>query len=355
MARLDPHSYADDTQPADQVLRLERARRLRRAEHCARRSRCTSRSPPPVARSISTRAPSRIDAVLDPDGTALEHTLHPAEPILGSRLAIAVPAGARDPHPLPHVARGLGAAVARRRRRRSAASTRSCSASARRSTRASVLPCQDTPRSAQTFTAPLDVPSELRAVMAAAPRGARRARRSRDRALRDAAADPAVPLRVRGGRSRRRGTSRRARACGRSPRSSRPPRGSSPHVERSLARGRGAVRPLRLGALRPAHDAALVPLRRHGEPAAHLPHADAARRRPQPGERGGARARALVDRQPRHQRQRRALLAQRGLHGLRRAAHPRGARGRGDGGAPRGARLRRSSQRPSRSSRSTPS
>src|SRR5690606_35254612 len=33
----------------------------------------------------------------------------------------------------------------------------------------SVVPCQDTPSIRQTFTAELDVPSELRAVMAAAP------------------------------------------------------------------------------------------------------------------------------------------------------------------------------------------
>ena len=46
------------------------------------------------------------------------------------------------------------------------------------------------------------------------------------------------------------------------------------------------------------------------------------------GQRGRARAGALVDGQPRHQRERRALLAQRGLHRVRRAAHPRGARGR---------------------------
>ena len=41
-----------------------------------------------------------------------------------------------------------------------------------------------------------------------------------------------------------------------------------------------------------------------------------------------ARARALVDRQPRHERERRALLAQRRLHRVRRAPHRRGARGR---------------------------
>ena len=42
-------------------------------------------------------------------------------------------------------------------------------------------------------------------------------------------------------------------------------------------------------------DAAVVPVRRHGEPAADVPHADAARGRSLARERGGARARALVD------------------------------------------------------------
>ena len=59
-----------------------------------------------------------------------------------------------------------------------------------------------------------------------------------------------------------------------------------------------------------------------------------------------ARAGALVDRQPGHQRERRALLAQRGLDHVCRAAHRRSAVGRGRRRARVGARAGASSTKP---------
>ena len=168
MARLDPHSYADDTQPRTKSFEwrasVDFAARVLHGE-------ITLRFVEPAAGGpldLDTRA-LNIDAVVDANGAPLEHTLHAADPILGSRLEIAVPSGAE--------------AVRIRYRTSPEASAlqwltpeqtlgkqhpylfSQCQAIHARS----VLPCQDTPSIRQTFVALLDVPSELRAVMAAAP------------------------------------------------------------------------------------------------------------------------------------------------------------------------------------------
>ena len=81
-------------------------------------------------------------------------------------------------------------------------------------------------------------------------------------------------------------------------------------------RRRAALRPLPLGALRPARAAAELSVRRHGESPADLRHADDPRRRPLAGRAGGARARPLLVGESGDQRDLERLLAQRGLHGL---------------------------------------
>ena len=96
--------------------------------------------------------------------------------------------------------------------------------------------------------------------------------------------------------------------------------------------GGGAVRPVRVGALRHAGAAPRLPLRRDGESPHDLSDADAFGGGPVAGRRGGARAGALVDREPGDQLDHGAFLAQRGDHGLRRAPHPGGAERRGGRG-----------------------
>ena len=101
---------------------------------------------------------------------------------------------------------------------------------------------------------------------------------------------------------------------------------------------RAALRPLPLGALRPARAPAELSVRRDGEPPADLRDTDDPGRRPEPGLAGGPRAGALLVRQPRDQRHVARLLAERGLHRLPGAAHRRsGVRDgpRGDGGRAR--------------------
>ena len=169
MARLDPHSYADDTQPRtksfDWRASVDFTARVLNAELTLSFVEPAGGGP----LDLDTRGLT-IDAVVGANGAPLEHTLHAADPILGSRLEISVPKGAD--------------AVCIRYRTSPDASAlqwltpeqtlgkqhpylfSQCQAIHARS----VIPCQDTPSIRQTFTASLEVPSRLRAVMAAAPR-----------------------------------------------------------------------------------------------------------------------------------------------------------------------------------------
>lgn len=170
MARPDPHSYADDTQPRtrafDWKASVDFATKTLAAEVTLRFTRPSPAGP----LDLDTRALS-IDAVMTGAGAALPFTLHPADPILGSRLEVTLPAG-------------VEAVTVRYRTSPEASALQwlspeqtsggkqpylfsQCQAIHARS----VLPCQDTPSFRQTYTASLEVPAGLRAVMAAASKG----------------------------------------------------------------------------------------------------------------------------------------------------------------------------------------
>ena len=271
MARPDPHSHTDLAQPHQEHLALEAevdfaGRTLRATRPCASIA---------AARPVDLDARGLVDRVGDgsPDGRALRFELgavraHPrrAAPDRAARR------GGHLRHPLPDLARGLGAAVARARRRRPAGRRPSSSASARRSTRARWCRSRTRRGCASPTTRRSPFPPALRALMAAGAVDREVPRGPGGRALPDGRADPALPVRLRGGRPR--GARARAaepgvgRAVGRRPRRARV-RGR----RRDAHLGGGALRPLRLGALRPPGAPAVVPLRRDGEPAAHVPHA----------------------------------------------------------------------------------
>ncbi len=346
MARRDPHSHADDAQPRPRHLRLRLA-----VDFDARALRGDGDARP-------RRAPAEGTLDLDTKALAVDSVVSDT----GARGAVRARRRGPDPRPPPaprrcRRARARSRSATRRRptrprcsgsrpRRPRAGATRSCSASARRSTPAALVPLPGHAARRASPTRPRStVPAPLAAVMSAGPAGATR------RAARPARAPSCSRCR-----------SRSRRTCWRSPSAISSRATSRPRsrvwaepatvdaaacefagIEAMIAHGRGAVRPLRLGPLRHAGAAAVVPVRRHGEPAHDVPHADAARRRPLAGGRGRARAGALLDRQPRHERQHGALLAERGLHGLGRAAHPRGAARRGRGGARAGRSARRRS------------
>ena len=77
--------------------------------------------------------------------------------------------------------------------------------------------------------------------------------------------------------------------------------------------------PVRVGPVRSAAASPVVPVRGHGEPVLDVRDAHAARGRPVAGARGCARDRALVERQPRDERDVGVVLAQRGFHRVHRA------------------------------------
>jgi leukotriene A-4 hydrolase/aminopeptidase len=169
MARLDPHSYADDAQPRtksfDWNARVDFDAHLLHGE-------VTLRFAAPAGAAATLDLDTRglvIDAVTGPNGDSLAHTLHPADEILGSRLEIAVPAGATSIHLRYRTAPDASAlqwvTPEQTLGKKHPYLFSQCQAIHARS----VLPCQDTPSIRQTFTASLDVPADLRAVMAAAP------------------------------------------------------------------------------------------------------------------------------------------------------------------------------------------
>jgi leukotriene-A4 hydrolase len=170
MARLDPHSYADDVQPRtksfDWRASVDFSTRVLTAE-------LTLRFVGPAAGGpldLDTRALA-IDAVLDAAGTQLEHTLHAADPILGSRLEIAVPKGVESIRiryrTAPEASALQWLTPQQTLGKKHPHLFSQCQAIHARS----VLPCQDTPSIRQTFTASVEVPASLRVVMAAAPIG----------------------------------------------------------------------------------------------------------------------------------------------------------------------------------------
>ena len=172
MARPDPHSYADDTQPCtasfDWKARVDFDTRTIHATVTLRFAAPAHGGP----LDLDTRALT-IDEVVTEDGASLAHALHDADPILGSRLEVQVPAGARAIR-IAYRTAPTASALQWLEPEQTLGKKRpylftQCQAIHARS----VLPCQDTPSIRQTFTASIDVPAALRAVMAAASVGER--------------------------------------------------------------------------------------------------------------------------------------------------------------------------------------
>lgn len=169
MTRRDPHSYADDaqieTESFDLVGRLDFANHLLRAEVTLR-----FRQPGGGTLDLDTRDLA-IESIRDDAGRAVPFTLHPAEPILGSRLEIELGDDTRSiairysTSPDASALQWLAPA-------QTAGGVHpflfsQCQAIHARS----VIPLQDTPRLRVRYTAELTVPKALRVVVAAAHRG----------------------------------------------------------------------------------------------------------------------------------------------------------------------------------------
>ena len=169
MARLDPHSYNDDTQAETESLawtaRIDFTTRTLEAE-ATLAFRAASEGP----LDLDTRDLA-IDAITDGDGRALAFKLHPADPVLGARLTVTLPAGTRAIRiryrTSPEASALQWLAPAQTAGGVHPYLFSQCQAIHARS----VLPLQDTPRLRIRYTAELTVPRALTAVMAAAHRG----------------------------------------------------------------------------------------------------------------------------------------------------------------------------------------
>ena len=167
MARRDPHSYNDDTQVETESLsltaRVDFSTKTLHAEAVL-----AFRAPGGGTLDLDTRDLA-IDAVADQDERPLDFVLHPAEPILGARLAISLPPGTRAVRIRYRTSPGASALQwldpAQTSSGRHPFLFSQCQAIHARS----VAPLQDTPRVRIRYTAELAIPRALRAVMAAAP------------------------------------------------------------------------------------------------------------------------------------------------------------------------------------------
>jgi leukotriene A-4 hydrolase/aminopeptidase len=169
MARLDPHSYDDDTQAETESLawkaRVDFATRTLEAEAVL-----TFRAPSEGALDLDTRDLA-IEEITDTTGTALAYTLHPADATLGARLTVKLPAGTRSIR-IRYRTSPDASALQWLEPAQTAGGAQpylfsQCQAIHARS----VVPVQDTPRLRIRYTAELTVPRSLRAVMAASHLG----------------------------------------------------------------------------------------------------------------------------------------------------------------------------------------
>jgi leukotriene-A4 hydrolase len=169
MARRDPHSYADDTQVETVALAL--FARVDFAAEVLHAEATLSFARPGAGRLDLDTRDLAIDAVDDLDGRALAFVLHPAEPVLGARLAIELPPGTAGVRIRYRTSPGASAlqwlAPAQTSSGRTPFLFSQCQAIHARS----VVPLQDTPRLRIRYRAELTVPRALTAVMAAAHRG----------------------------------------------------------------------------------------------------------------------------------------------------------------------------------------
>jgi len=163
--RLDPHSYADDSQPSTEHLDWEATVDFDRRELRAKAT-LTFAQPGSGLLDLDTRD-LRIDSVVDDQGRALTFELAPADPILGQRLQISLLPGtakvtlAYRTSPTASALQWLTPAQTRSGAHPFLFSQ--CQAIHARS----VVPLQDTPRLRIRYRARLDVPASLRALMGA--------------------------------------------------------------------------------------------------------------------------------------------------------------------------------------------
>ena len=166
--RLDPHSYADSDQPQtraiDLALRADFQHRTLEGEVTLRFG-----EPGGGAIDLDTRE-LRIEAVTALEGAPLRHELAAADPILGARLRVNLPAGARGLR-IRYATSPTASALQWLEPPQTAGKEPFLFSQCQPIHARSLAPLQDTPRIRVTVgRARFRVPSRLRTLMAAASR-----------------------------------------------------------------------------------------------------------------------------------------------------------------------------------------
>ncbi|MGE3538209.1 MAG: M1 family metallopeptidase [Candidatus Tectimicrobiota bacterium] len=173
MARMDPHSYFDTDQPRVQHIRLrwqvDFATRQLLGE-----ATLVFAQPAAGVLDLDTKE-LRLTAVQTSTGEAVPYTLSPAEPILGSRLRLHLPAASREVtltyHTSPTAMALQWLEPAQTEGKQQPFLFSQCQAIHARS----IVPLQDSPRARITYEAEVTVPTPLTVVMSAGPGGQRQA------------------------------------------------------------------------------------------------------------------------------------------------------------------------------------
>jgi aminopeptidase N len=321
MARTDPHSYFESEQP-----------RVRHMDLDWRVDFETKRLTGKVVLHLTEPAAGgpldldskglEITSARTTDGKGVTFTLADEDPILGRRLRLDLPAGtsgieiAYSTSPDALALQWLDPVQTSSKRYPFLFSQ--CQAIHART----VVPVQDTPRARVTYRAAVTVPEALTAVMSAGPVGMRPSAVPGTRTFLFDMPQPIPPylLALAVGELASRDLSPRARVW------------AEPSIVEAAAWEFAGVEAMIVKAeeLFGKYDwdrydmlvlPAVLPVRRHGKPTHDVLDADALGRRSLARRCRLSRAGALVDRQPGHERERGALLAERGFHSVGRAPH----------------------------------
>jgi aminopeptidase N len=169
VARLDPHSFADSSQPVtervDLHLRVDFARRVLAGEAILR-----LREPSSGPLDLDTRD-LRIDAVETIEGAPIRYQLSAPEPILGTRMRVQLPAGTSAIRIRYETARNASALQWLEPSQTAGGQQPYLYSQCQPIHARSIAPLQDTAGIRVRFGVRFSVPAHLRALMAAAPLG----------------------------------------------------------------------------------------------------------------------------------------------------------------------------------------
>jgi leukotriene-A4 hydrolase len=166
MARIDPHSYADDTQP--KVVSLDWKASVDFASQVIWATATLNLEGSDKAGPLDLDSRGLdISAITDDRGRAIKFTVGESDPILGAKLSLDLAAGVRSVSIVYHTAQDASALQWLEPEQTAGGVHPYLFSQCQAIHARSVIPCQDTPSRRITYTARLQVPRALRGLMAA--------------------------------------------------------------------------------------------------------------------------------------------------------------------------------------------